>query len=446
MTATASPAIGSVQLVTEPAVPWLSLLQPSMAGGHLQSASNGAQFSRVVRAVGVDAAHWAVEIGQQAAERVTAQIPGHVSDGGFDVLRMGTESTTMQLLMTLAGDELDAPVTSDSLGGIPEFVRRGVSLDELLRGIQLGHSVIAAAFLAECARLGDAGHRHEQMRTLSQQTFAFFDAFSTQMATSYREEQIRWTQSEAASRLTIVQELVRGHDQPLEVTSRHLRYDLTRTHLALVVWSSARTLDADQDALHEAACELLRQAGCQQKLVLSVSLGVVWAWATPKADGKELGKRLAAATLPADVHAVFGAPGRGVGGFRTSHEDAQAAFTLRSQKPGDQAVTPYGDLDLLSLLLADPDRALRFARRELGELSAYEPNVVELRRTLAVYLEEGGSPQGAAQRLKISRNTVSYRVRRAEEILGRGLGVRRQHLQAALVILEECLREPPAKA
>ena len=419
------------------AVPWLALLEPTERGRGLTPASSGAQVTRAVRAVGRDAAQWAVEVGQEVAERVALEIPGHAGDGGFDVLRMGTESTTLQLLIALAGAEIETAVTPESLGGIPDFVRRRVSLDEMLRGIALGHSVIAAAFLAECVRLGDAENRHEQMRTLSQRMFVFFDVFSTQMAAFYREEEARWAQSDAASRLGIVRQVLRGQETPTDAAARRLRYGLGRTHVALIVWSSARTLEADQDALYDVAWELLTRAGCEQKLVLHVGIGVVWAWASPADDPQVFAERLDAASLPAHTHAVFGPPGRGIAGFRASHIDAEAAFALQSPSHSPAAVTAYRDVDLLSLLLADRERAVRFARAELGPLGA--PEFDELRRTLAMYLEEGGSPAAAARRLAVSRNTVSYRVRRAEELLGRPLTQRRQHLQAALAILAAAL-------
>lgn len=420
-----------------PVVPWLSQLAPTLAGRRLRPASSGGQYTRVVRNVGPEPAQWAVEIGQEVAERVAAEIPGHISDGGIDVLRMGTESTAIQLLLHLAGSDEHDPLTSEALGGIPDFVRLRVGLDELLRGIRLGHSVIAGAVLAECARHGDPEQRHEQMRLLSQRMFAFFDEFSTRMAASYREEEARWAQSDAASRLAIVEELLHGHEQPLDVASRRLRYDLSRTHVALVVWSSARTLDADQTALHEAASELLRVAGCEQKLVLTANLGVVWAWATPRAEAPIFAERLAAASLPADMHAVVGGTGRGFAGFRASHDDAQAAFELRSALPTNRSVTPYRDIDLISLLLADRERAIRFARAELGPLGAPDAATEDLRRTVAAYLDEGGSTNAAAQLLSVSRNTVTYRVRRAEDLLGRPLATRRQHVQAALAIFAE---------
>lgn len=426
--------------MSEKAVPWLSSLAPVESGRHLSPASSGAQLAHATEAVGADAVQWAVEVGQDVAERVAAEIPGHVGEGGLDVLRMGTEATILQLLMILAGDESGPIATAESLGGIPDFVRRKVSLEELLRGIGLGHAVIAAAFLTECGRLGDVEQRHEQMRALSQRMFGYFDAFSTQMAAYYREEQERWEQSETASRFALVEDLLRGHDQPLDLASRRLRYDLLRTHVALIVWTTARTLDADEQALMDAASALIREAGCDQKLVLSAGPGVVWAWVSPKGSSEELGERISRVTLPREMHAAVGSAGNGLLGFKGSHDDASAAFSVRALKAGPREITAYRDVDLLSLLLVDRQRALRFACAELGALSTIDPAIDDLRRTVAAYLDEGGSPNTASQRLRVSRNTVTYRIRRVEEILGRPVGQRRQQLQAALLIFAECIR------
>lgn len=424
--------------MSEKAVPWLSSLAPVNSERHLPAASSGAQLTRAAKAVGPDAVQWAIEVGQDVAERVATEIPGHVGEGGLDVLRMGTESTILQLLIILAGDDSATIATDESLGGIPDFVRRKVSLEELLRGIGLVHAVIAAAFLAECGRLGDVEQRHEQMRALSQRMFGYFDAFSTQMAAHYREEQERWEQSEATSRLALVEELLRGHDHPLDLATRRLRYDFVRTHLALIVWTTARTLDADEQSLHEAASALIREVGCDQKLVLSAELGVVWAWVTPKGSPEQFAARAADVTLPPDMRAVAGSPGSGLDGFRASHDDALAAFSLRVATTGRREFTLYRDVDLLSLLLVDRHRALRFARQELAALAVMDPAINDLRRTLAAYLDEGGSPNAAALRLRVSRNTVTYRIRRVEELLGRPVGHRRQQLQAALLIFDEC--------
>jgi hypothetical protein len=423
-------------------VPWLTELAPTEDGRRRRPASSGAQVARVDRVLGPGPAQWAVEVGYEVAQRVASEIPSHVADGGFDVLRMGTESTTLQLLTALAGSGPEAAVTVEALGGIPDFVRRRVGLDDLLRGIQLGHAVIAADVLAECARRGAPSERHEEMRLLSQRMFAFFDGFSTQMAAYYREEEERWSRSESASRLAVVEELLRGRGPGVEAASRRLRYDLGRTHVGLIAWSSARTLDTDQDALERATSALLRDAGCDQRLVLGAGAGVVWAWASRR-SGDDVVDLLASGALPPTMHAVLGGVGRGIDGFRSSHADAQAAFALRAAASAPPSVTPYRDVDVVSLLLADPDRAVRFARSELRGLAADDPFTAELRRTLAVYLAEGRSPQLAGERLTVSRNTVTYRVRRAEELLGTPIGVRLLQRQAALAILAEAPRAQP---
>lgn len=426
-------------MTSDEAVPWLRLLAPSADRKKLAPASGNAHLAHATTAIGADAVRWAVEVGLDVAERVAAEIPGHIGEGGLDVLRTGTESTILQLLMMLAEPDGATPATSESLSGIADFVRRRVSLEEMLRGIALGHAVIAAAVLTECGRLGDPSNRHEQMRALSQRMFVFFDAFSSQMSATYREEEIRWEQSESVSRLALVDALLRRQEVPLDVSSRRLRYDLARTHIALIIWSDARAVDSDEKGLLDAARALIRTAGCEQKLIVSGGPGVVWAWVVPtwNSDGACI-ERLAALRLPAGVHAVAGPPVPGMTGFRTSHEDAAAAFALRSSSPRAHGITVYRDVDLLSLLLADRPRAIRFARSELGELSGADPASEEMRRTLLAYLHAGGSPNVAAQELQVSRNTVTYRVRRAEDLLGRSVGERRQHLMAALAILQEC--------
>jgi DNA-binding PucR family transcriptional regulator len=58
--------------------------------------------------------------------------------------------------------------------------------------------------------------------------------------------------------------------------------------------------------------------------------------------------------------------------------------------------------------------------------------MARLRATLRIYFEENASPARTSRRLSINKNTVVYRVRKAEEILGYGVAERRSELDAAL--------------
>jgi DNA-binding PucR family transcriptional regulator len=87
---------------------------------------------------------------------------------------------------------------------------------------------------------------------------------------------------------------------------------------------------------------------------------------------------------------------------------------------------------LLALLTADPLAATRFVESELGELAGPDDSMARLRATLRIYFEENASPARTSRRLSINKNTVVYRVRKAEEILGYGVAERRSELDAAL--------------
>jgi DNA-binding PucR family transcriptional regulator len=104
-------------------------------------------------------------------------------------------------------------------------------------------------------------------------------------------------------------------------------------------------------------------------------------------------------------------------------------------------VVAFGDLGIHRLLLQVPDLAeLRgFADEVLGKLSASASDqALVYLATLACYFRENASPQRASQVLHVHPNTVTYRIRRVEEITGLDLGSYRDRLmaQVALEILD----------
>ncbi|NBM21262.1 helix-turn-helix domain-containing protein [Streptomyces sp. GC420] len=126
----------------------------------------------------------------------------------------------------------------------------------------------------------------------------------------------------------------------------------------------------------------------------------------------------------------------GVEGFRRSHRGAREAQRVARLGPPDQRppLTDYSDVGAVALMTADPEHARWFAAETLGALAADDPRTAELRETLRAYLAEGRSPQGAAERLFVSRNTVTYRIRRAEELMRRPLDTDGLFVRLALEI------------
>ena len=111
-------------------------------------------------------------------------------------------------------------------------------------------------------------------------------------------------------------------------------------------------------------------------------------------------------------------------------------------------VVAFGDLGIHRLLLQVPDLAeLRgFADEVLGGLRSGDSEQAPVHlATLACYFRENASPQRASQVLHVHPNTVTYRIRRVEEITGLDLGSYRDRLmaQVALEILD-AVGEVPA--
>lgn len=79
----------------------------------------------------------------------------------------------------------------------------------------------------------------------------------------------------------------------------------------------------------------------------------------------------------------------------------------------------YEELGVLRLLWqSDYDELAQFANEFLGKLIEYnKDDSTEWMKTLGCFLTEGGSIQNAAEKLHIHPNTMSYRIKRIEEIM-----------------------------
>jgi DNA-binding PucR family transcriptional regulator len=126
----------------------------------------------------------------------------------------------------------------------------------------------------------------------------------------------------------------------------------------------------------------------------------------------------------------------GIDGFRLTHAQAGHARRVAALRPPhDVGATRYQDIAVLALCVADPEHATRFVRQTLGSLAADDESTLRLAMTLNVYLRQNRSRTRAAAELSLHPNTVNYRVRQAEERLGRSLDENSLDLRVALTML-----------
>jgi len=130
-----------------------------------------------------------------------------------------------------------------------------------------------------------------------------------------------------------------------------------------------------------------------------------------------------------------------------SYTDARRTIDTARRMGRLGQVVAFDELGIHRLLLqaAGVSDLRDFAREVLGELATPDrPARAEYLTTLAAYFRENNSPQRASRNLHVHPNTVTYRIKKLEEITGLDLGNYRDRLmaQVALEILD-AVGEPP---
>ncbi len=154
--------------------------------------------------------------------------------------------------------------------------------------------------------------------------------------------------------------------------------------------------------------------------------------------------------MDGDLHLAFGDAARGVAGFRLTHQQALAAqsVALAAGPAGPQAVT-FGEVAPVAMMLGSPGLLRAWVLATLASLATDDEHHTRLRDTLLTFLRTGGSYKATAEQLVLHKNTVQYRIRRAEESLGRPVTGHRDDIELALRVshwLGPAVLQPPAGA
>jgi DNA-binding PucR family transcriptional regulator len=145
-----------------------------------------------------------------------------------------------------------------------------------------------------------------------------------------------------------------------------------------------------------------------------------------------------AAVPEGPVRVALGEPGDGVDGSRATHRQALLAQTVAvAAGPAGRLVTAFADIRPLALMASDIDAMRAWVLDTLGALAIDDAQHARLRTTLRVFLSAGGSHTATAERLTMHKNTVHYRVNRAEEIRGRSFQDDRLGVELALLACDQ---------
>jgi sugar diacid utilization regulator len=111
---------------------------------------------------------------------------------------------------------------------------------------------------------------------------------------------------------------------------------------------------------------------------------------------------------------------RNFGDFMQSYQEAKQCVVLSKTKKDKNTVKDYVEMGAVQFILDQPkNNLLQFAYGLLQPILDYPPNKrIELLKTLDAFLISGKRIKEAAALLEIHPNTLAYRIKRIEEILG----------------------------
>lgn len=240
------------------------------------------------------------------------------------------------------------------------------------------------------------------------------------------------------------QELIEGllrsreHDEPeVGQWARHLGLDPTREHYVMTLAVPGIRYGAGPSPLELLITRNEPDAivtGRADEIVAIVPLAPA---GPPAAQQARMLARTCLTAQPAVAGIGIGNPSATADELARSYTEARRALAAGRRTGQAGPISVFAELGIHRLLLRVPELSdvRAFADEVLGQLAEEERTTgVKYLATLAAYFRSNGSPARAAGQLHVHPNTVSYRIRRIEELTGLTLSRHRDRLMAEVAV------------
>ena len=317
------------------------------------------------------------------------------------------------------------------------LAQRGTPLTALLRGYRVGHTRFADWLQRELAQqVGDARLMTAATLGMSRVVAGYVDQTAEAVVAAYTLERENWLRNRSSARTAQVRDLLSGERVDAGAAEAVLGYRLRQYHVGLVCWTGdgAGPDDAVSRLEHATGRVAVQAACCGDPVFVPRDESSAWAWLPLGIRDTFDAAEAATAGLGGDVHFAFGDAAKGTAGFRLTHQQALAAQAVALAVGTSPArVVAFSEVAPVAMMLGSPDLLRAWVLSTLAGLAADDALHARLRDTLLLFLQLGGSYKATAEQLTLHKNTVQYRVRRAEESLGRPVSENRQDVELALL-------------
>ena len=384
-------------------------------------------------------------------EEIVRHVTGVIASGIDDLddpkaadLLLSSVDANMQAIMHALLDEVQIEQL-EPVGPAEEYARflarAGVSSVALRRAYHFGSDALLTFVFEELqATDADTTMRLHVLQHISSWLYHYIDWVTTAILDVY-EDEARALADLRADRVTgVVQEVLEGVDVAPDVFVARTGYRMDQTHVAALLWVDSANSGVDQTArLEKSAREVAHWLGATGSFVFSAvdrTSSQVW-FGSPRAGVEELDGADVQSRLDEDLRIAFGVPGSGITGFRRSLVQArEAAVVVRASHHRRVLSAGAESVQVVARLVGDLPALRVWVSEVLGGLAADTCAAADMRETLATYLATNGSLLATSERLHVHRNTVRYRVQKAEQERGAALDHNRIDLELALRIVD----------
>jgi PucR C-terminal helix-turn-helix domain/GGDEF-like domain len=398
------------------------------------------ELSAVAAAVG----EHVLDLTHDIWQRLTEDIPDLRGDDMVEkLLDASIEENVATLLHVfehgLAPGDISAPVAAVEYAR--RLAQRGVPIVALIRAYRVGHGRFLSRCIDELAtRSPDAGLTAAVTSRMTDVSFRYIDRVSEQVISAYQRERDNWLLTQTAVRAGRVRALLGGQPMDMDATESALGYRIRQRHIGLIAWVTATTPNGSKglrrlDQAVSSAARVLASPG--RPLFVPRDEALAWSWLPVGRDAVISPALLSEAFDDSgpSVRIAVGEPAYGLDGFRQTHRQALRTQDLALAAKGGSRLTTFADVGAIALMCTDINAARSWVWSTLADLALDDEAHARLRETLQVFLSTG-SYTATAERLVLHKNSVQYRIRKAEDALGRPIDDRGADLELALRVCQ----------
>lgn len=380
------------------------------------------------------------------ADGMTAAIENAIGELDDEAMRAALHASVTNNVEVII-DLLSHTKTAHDLPPLPaatryavELARQDVSSAPLRRAYHVGSDHLLAHVFDQVQDIDCEPHEKLQLyHHLAGWMYQYVDEI-TRTVIAAHEEEVRSSHNRAARSINAsVNRVLTGEAIDPAEFERVTGYRLNQVHLGCRVWiDDFGAVPDEARLLTDAVARLAGELDLSREPLMVMTdraTAEVWFGMDGRRTPVEAGVAAPVARAIPGARIAFGAPSPGIEGFRVTRIQAgQAAAVARVSTTGDARSVSYSDdgIPVVARLAEDVGTTRRWVHEVLGRLAVDTADAARQRETVRVFLETAENYTETASRLLLHRNSVKYRLTKAEDSLGRPLGSKRLDTQVAL--------------